>query len=291
MDFSTYQSRAATTDQTPQATPDALMIPLLGMAGEVGTLLSQFKKKLRDGTAHTTFPEQVQEDLGDLLWYVANVATKMEMDLNSIAERNLEKNSDRWPGERDCDRVLLDQNFPDHERFPEFFEIVFQEEQLEDRTVVRMTLDGEELGNPLTDNAMEEDTYRYHDAFHLACAAALSWSPVLRRLMKRKRKSNPAVDDAEDGARAAIIEELISQLVFVYAVEHDMLEGVRALDFHLLETIKSLVRDREVACKRLYEWESTILQAYEVWRKLAANKGGKVTLDLKNGRLEYVGEA
>jgi len=43
---------------------------LLGLAGEAGTLLSEYKKHLRDGDAHQLHKERVAEELGDLLWYL-----------------------------------------------------------------------------------------------------------------------------------------------------------------------------------------------------------------------------
>ena len=68
-----------------------------------------------------------------------------------------------------------------------------------------MTMDGAPLGNELTDNAYENDGYRYHDVFHLAYAAVLGWSPVIRKLMDRKRKSDPQIDRIEDGGRATAL--------------------------------------------------------------------------------------
>ena len=98
MDFQQFQATAATTDQVPGTSEKAMLVPLLGLAGEVGTLLSEYKKFLRDGNAHQRFHEQVAEDLGDLLWYVANAATKFGLDLEEIAKKNIEKTRGRWPG-------------------------------------------------------------------------------------------------------------------------------------------------------------------------------------------------
>ena len=46
--------------------------------------------------------------------------------------------------------------------------------------------------------------------FHFAHAVYLGWSPVLRALLKSKRKSDPRFDENQDGARAQIIEEGVS---------------------------------------------------------------------------------
>ncbi len=77
----------------------------------------------------------------------------------------------------------------------------------------------------MDDNAHEADGYRFHDVFHLAFMATFGWSPVIRALLKRKRKSNPAIDNVEDGARAIIIEEAISAMVYEHAKDHNFYEG------------------------------------------------------------------
>ena len=72
------------------------MIPLAGLAGETGELLGEYKKYLRDGESHKLFKERLAEEVGDLLWYVANVATKFGLDLAQVAEQNLAKCEGRW---------------------------------------------------------------------------------------------------------------------------------------------------------------------------------------------------
>ena len=73
MNLNTYQREAQKTDRVPsrQKSDDAgtdLVVPLLGLAGETGELLSEYKKHLRDGDSHLLFRERVSEELGDLLW-------------------------------------------------------------------------------------------------------------------------------------------------------------------------------------------------------------------------------
>ena len=62
--------------ETLESDPRSILVPLLGMAGEVGELLGEHKKWLRDGDSYKLFSERVKEELGDLLWYLSNVATK-----------------------------------------------------------------------------------------------------------------------------------------------------------------------------------------------------------------------
>ena len=297
MDFSTYQMNALKTDQVVGDDEKSKLVPLLGLAGEVGTLLSEYKKYLRDGRAHQRFHEQVSEDLGDLLWYIANVATKFDLDLSKIARENLEKVQGRWPvtsGESQGDLFdtssahLLDESFPEGERLPRHLEVTFKEICEGDSITVVISRNGKQIGDPLTDNAPDDDGYRFHDVFHLSYAAVLGWSPIVRKLLKVKRKSDETTDVVEDGARARIIEELISQLVFQYAREHNFLEGISSLDYHLLKTIHSLVQDREVSVRALFEWENAILAGYRVWREVYANRGGAIRVDQIGRTIEYI---
>jgi NTP pyrophosphatase (non-canonical NTP hydrolase) len=298
MDFRAYQTKAARTDQVAEDGEKGKLVPLLGLAGEVGTLLSEYKKYLRDGGAHQRFHDQVAEDLGDLLWYIANVATKFRLDLNEIAEANIEKTQERWPAigdtaQRtlfDSDRSrLFDEECAADQQIPRKFTIQFAECCEGESVRVLISRDGKQIGDPLTDNAHDDDGYRFHDVFHLSYAAILGWSPIIRKLLGVKRKGAPAIDEVEDGARARIIEELISQLVYTYAREHNYLDGVGSLDYHLLKTIQSLVADREVRIRSLSDWEKAILNGYSVWRKIRDNRGGTVVVNLRN-RLISVNE-
>lgn len=74
----------------------SVIVPLLGLAGEAGGLLSEYKKYLRDGARHKLFEQRVKEELGDILWYVANLATKFDLDLDTVARDNIVKVRDRW---------------------------------------------------------------------------------------------------------------------------------------------------------------------------------------------------
>src|SRR5689334_7545644 len=96
MNFADYQERAQETDQKPAAVGDGLVMALMGLVGEAVTLLAEYKKVLRDGPAHRGFQTQVAEELGDLLWYIANIATKCGHSLDDIAVQNLMKTRARW---------------------------------------------------------------------------------------------------------------------------------------------------------------------------------------------------
>lgn len=289
-----YQLEALLTDQVPGNRRDkdgtGIMVPLLGLAGEAGSLLTEYKKWLREGSSYQIFKDRVVEELGDILWYVANIASKEDLDLEAVARENLKKAQRRWmppPDEPAHQMLVFDQAFPADERLPRKFRIEFGEEVSPAGVKVKMMMDGKSLGNELTDNAYESDGYRYHDVFHLAYAAVLGWSPVIRKLMNRKRKSDAQVDQVEDGGRATAIEEGISALVFGYANEHAYLEGATHVDYGILRTIKQLTSHLEVKDRSEHQWQGAILSGFAAWRQLHHHKKGILVGDLDAQTLEF----
>lgn len=288
MNFNEYQEQARATDQHPARGGDGIVIPLMGLVGEVGTLHSEYKKKLRDGDAHRFFVDVVEEELGDILWYTANLATKLGRNLDEIARRNLEKTRSRWVAPDLSQSAVLDATWPVHEQLPRRLVVDITERDDGDRTIVTLTTaDGRQVGNELTDNAHIDDGYRFHDVFHLANMAVLGWSPVMRRNLDCKRHSDPRVDEVEDGGRAIVTEEGIASYVFDRARHRQFFDGVHRIDFEILDTIKSLTATFEVRDRSHAEWEYTLLSAYEVWREVRRNGGGLVVADMTARRLEY----
>ena len=296
MNFSEYQNAAQKTDQAPYLLLDdikSLMIPLLGLAGESGSLLNHYKRFLRDGEAYTIFRDRVSEELGDILWNVANIATKTRLNLDDVAKMNLEKIGDRWNDSSDGPgSKLFDSSFPRNEQFPRNFEIEVRSElmQHDNKAHVQLFFKDCPFGSELTDNAYEDDGYRLHDVFHLAFLARLGWSPVLRgkNFFKCKRKSVPDVDEVQDGGRAAVIEEAIAALMFTEAKKNSFFKGVDSVEYSLLRTIKDLTAHLEVSVCSGREWEITILEAFKIWRELKISHSGKIVGDLVEKTLKFV---
>jgi len=294
MNISDYQEQARATDRVPSGDANALIVPLLGMAGEVGSLLEEYKKHLRDGDAHLLFSAQLSEELGDILWYLANTATKFDLDLADIASANLAKTRDRWPPPGHGERYrLFDEDLPTDEQLPRSFRADIIDSRDEGgKGRIALTIDGEPAGDPLQDNAHEDDGYRFHDVFHLAHAAKLGWSPVLRGKLltpTRKRKSVQAIDEVEDGGRAIVIDEAIVAYVWEYAKRHRFLEGVTTVDYPVLKTIRQLTSGLEVAARTAHDWEEAILAGYRVFREIRARGGGALAVDLQARSIELVG--
>ncbi len=130
------------------------------------------------------------------------------------------------------------------------------------------------IGDPLTDNIGDPDGYRFHDVLHLANAAILHWSPVIRALIKHKRKSIASYDEAEDGGRAIVVEEGVTAWIFTQAKDLNFFAGQERVSLGLLKSIGEFVRGFEVEKCPLKLWERSILQGYDVFRKLREAQGG-----------------
>jgi hypothetical protein len=299
MNLADYQQQAARTDQRPQThdelsrSDDALVIPLLGIGGELGTLQSAYKKYLRDGEAYKPFREHISEELGDILWYLSNLASKFGLSLDAIATANLDKIEDRWGNDAAPreERDLLDANADPTQRLPRHFEVEFQPvtDALRPEPIIQATWNGKPFGDPLGDNAYGDDGYRFHDVFHLAHAAILGWSPVCRRdkQFNCKRRNDPHVDAVEDGGRAIVTEEAIVAYVYGHARDHGYFANVQAIDFSVLKTIKGLTTGLEARRIRTRDWERAILEGYRVWREVRDHNGGVVIGNLLSGTIAY----
>ena len=296
MQFTEYQSAAGRTDQAPLTSDEdvkSLMIPLLGLAGESGSLLTEYKKYLRDGDAYKIFRERIGEELGDILWYIANIATKAGLDLDEIAKTNLSKTNDRWYDQSNTlfGAKLFDEGYPENEQFPRYFEVAIHTVRDDGgKPHVHLTYNNKPFGSELTDNAYHDDGYRLHDVFHLAFLTVLGWSPVLRGKLffDCKRKSCPDVDEIQDGGRSAVIDEAIAALIFIEAKKHSFFDGVDSVEYGLLRTIKELTTHLEVGRCSGKQWETAILESFHVWRALKTYEHGKIVCDLLARTIKFV---
>jgi NTP pyrophosphatase (non-canonical NTP hydrolase) len=86
--FNAYQKAARRT----AIYTDRITYPTLGLCGEAGEVAEKIKKFMRDGVLND---KEVAKELGDVLWYIANLAEDLGYDLAEIADMNLEKLADR----------------------------------------------------------------------------------------------------------------------------------------------------------------------------------------------------
>ncbi len=91
MEISEYQRLSRRTAEYPREA--WLAYPALGLAGEAGEVAEHAKKAIRDdgGVLSGERREAMAKELGDVLWYVAQLASELDLDLNQVAEANLQK--------------------------------------------------------------------------------------------------------------------------------------------------------------------------------------------------------
>lgn len=336
MDARSYQAEAKRTVKINWANQHGPDIAILGAIGELGSLASVLKKQQRDQEAYADFDIHLKEEIGDVLWYVSTIASRLNIsfetwpvvshesidrfdavyslldqiqhlnrekallfsqseaptafrvvlddilcnlqklavsvntELNSIADENISKTLGYW-GSVSIPAPKFDENYPFYESLPRQFDIEFL--SLKDGKSSIMRMNGLQLGDRLTDNSYFVDGYRFHDVFHIAGAGLLGWSPVFRRLLKAKRKSNPKVDEVEDGARAAIVEEAVVNFIYDYA-QPNFLKDVKWVDIGLIKQIKGLVRGLEVKECEPWEWQHCILESYRIFREITEKGEG-----------------
>jgi NTP pyrophosphatase (non-canonical NTP hydrolase) len=278
--FSHLQSSVRKTSVHPSK---YLEYRLVKLASAVGVLVNEQTKSL-----HTRTKSSASEAFTDVFRLIAEVATRVGISLNDVAEENLSKITSRWPERRQFPGPF-DNGYPLYEQLPRKMTINMEEIVTSSgQYFVRQTSHGIHIGDRLTDNIEDPDEYRFHDVFHYAYIAVLGWSPVMRSLLRLKRKSNKIVDESEDGARAVLIEEGISALVFNEAKRQDFFREVKRgkLSFDLLKAIASFVQGYEVQRLPLWLWEEAILQGFEAFRYLQDHRAARIVIDYRRRRLD-----
>lgn len=96
MEFNNYQTKSRVTAKYP-AIGHGVIYPTLGLVNEAGEVAGKIKKVFRDkgGEISDETREMLKAELGDVLWYLAQVATELDLSLDEIAESNLAKLLDR----------------------------------------------------------------------------------------------------------------------------------------------------------------------------------------------------
>ena len=90
-----YQKLAARTSGAGQKGERRQIIAALGLAGEAGEFANMIKKLTAHG--HDIPPKDLAEELGDVLWYLAEAASACGLTLNEIAQQNVDKLRARYP--------------------------------------------------------------------------------------------------------------------------------------------------------------------------------------------------
>ena len=239
----------------------------------------------------------VEDVIGEISWHIAAIASLYNLSLDEVVKSNVEKISLRYG--RGHPKPLYDESeaIPQHEKLPRHLEVCFVSTH---SNRLQMYWRGRRLGDPLTDNTASEDGYRFHDIFHLAFAAKLGWSPVLRKLFGRKRKSDPRLDEQEDGARARIVEEAVINAIHAEGIRQAKLRlpsesatkvrlfaSKSEISFDLLKLIKNFVRNNEVSSSRYWEWVDVIYDGCYIFHQLREEGQGTITVDLDQRTISF----
>ena len=96
MELNEYQKKAKETAMYPNV-GENITYPVLGLAGEAGEIANRVKKIQRDedNVLSKETKETIIKELGDVLWYVAILASELDSDLESVAKLNIEKLASR----------------------------------------------------------------------------------------------------------------------------------------------------------------------------------------------------
>ncbi|MEI7425803.1 MAG: nucleoside triphosphate pyrophosphohydrolase family protein [Candidatus Moraniibacteriota bacterium] len=96
MNFEEYQKKSRVTAKYPNA-DENYIYPTLGLAGESGEVAEKIKKVLRDkaGKIDEIDREEIKKELGDVLWYLTQLASELKIPLEEVATSNLAKLYDR----------------------------------------------------------------------------------------------------------------------------------------------------------------------------------------------------
>ncbi len=95
MTLDEYQALANRTEQKDRSIHDRFLQNALGIAGEAGEVADLIKKWKFHG--HPYDREKLKKELGDVLWYLAGVASAADMTLSEVAVGNIDKLTLRYP--------------------------------------------------------------------------------------------------------------------------------------------------------------------------------------------------
>lgn len=93
--FDHYQENAARTANDKQDRDKRLTIAGLGLNGEAGEVADIIKKHI--GHGHDLDVDMISDELGDVLWYIAEIASCLDLNIYDIAMNNIRKLVNRYP--------------------------------------------------------------------------------------------------------------------------------------------------------------------------------------------------
>ena len=104
MDFNEYQRLAQRTSSKKVDRLDRILNGLMGLNGEAGECIDILKKYFYQG--HELDKEKLIDELGDVLWYIAETCEGIGVTMEEIAKRNIEKLKKRYPNGFETERSI-----------------------------------------------------------------------------------------------------------------------------------------------------------------------------------------
>lgn len=95
MTIDQYQNLAMKTLNPALSSTDMLLNGVMGLCGESGEAIDIVKKHLHQG--HTLDRDGLIKELGDVAWYLAEIATALDISLEEVLEKNIQKLQSRYP--------------------------------------------------------------------------------------------------------------------------------------------------------------------------------------------------
>ena len=104
MKVNEYQKLAMTTLNKFLSKKDVLINGVMGLCGESGEVIDIVKKHLAQG--HELDKDKIIKELGDVAWYLAEVAYALDVDLETVLTINIEKLKKRYPEGFDTNKSI-----------------------------------------------------------------------------------------------------------------------------------------------------------------------------------------
>ena len=104
MEVNEYQKLAMTTLNPALNKRDVLINSVMGLCGESGEAIDLVKKHMMHG--HDFDKEKFAKELGDIAWYLAEAATAIDTDLETIFQMNIDKLKKRYPDGFDSEKSI-----------------------------------------------------------------------------------------------------------------------------------------------------------------------------------------
>lgn len=306
MEFAEYQQRAEATDYN-KGDDDAIrgiVAPLLGLAAETGSILNAYKRQFRERITEEDAKIFLKKELGDALWYLNSITTRLGFKLEEVALENLERIEEIYSQEHSPSSFpSLNTGKSTREQFPTEMKFQFKEKRHENgHKIVEVWLiestpnpfergwkkgkivhenGAYKIGDDLNDNTRKDDGFRYHDVIHMTFAAYIGWSPFLRRQLGVQRLDGDE-EEWEDNARARFSEEGVVAAVWAMAKSRNDFKSPQSVNEETLEFVDALTDGFEASAVPAWLWRQAISKACTNAKLLKENEGGFITLNTKD---------